>query len=489
MIAEAISTCPNCQRLQAQLDLQCTAETQKAQLEALQTQLDVLQRTIANWRRNSPRRGRIPRRLPSPLPPISSSRPSRHRRRARTSAASVDNPDTPNTSGSCSHRNRSTADRTTTSWTSAPSCGHGLQPTTAAPRIIQQIEIHEVPLSIEEHCGHPGWCPHCQKLRYAPLPLTIERGGLVGPRLTTLIAYLKGVCHASFSTIRKFLRDVVQVTISRGQLAKIIGKVSEALEQPYAGLLEDLPAQARLNIDETGHKQNGERMWTWCFRAGLYTLFKIDPTRSADVLIEVLGKEFNGVLGCDYFSAYRRYQREFGVLLQFCLAHLIRDVKFLTTLPDPRERVYGERLREALRRLFAVIHRREHLSPKAFQGQLEAARTEVLRCGTQEVPETKHSRNLAKRFEKHGESYFRFLTEPGVEPTNNLAEQAIRFVVLDRLVTQGTRSEAGNRWCERIWTVIATCSQQGRSVFDYLSTAVEAWFHRTEAPSLLPSKC
>ena len=89
-----------------------------------------------------------------------------------------------------------------------------------------------------------------------------------------------------------------------------------------------------LNVDETGHKQNGQRQWTWCFRAGLYTLFKIDPTRSGDVLIEVLGTEFDGVLGCDYFSAYRRYHREFGVALQFCLAHLIRDVKYLTTLPD-----------------------------------------------------------------------------------------------------------------------------------------------------------
>jgi hypothetical protein len=168
------------------------------------------------------------------------------------------------------------------------------------------------------------------------------------------------------------------------------------------------------------------------------------------------------------------------------MVHLIRDVKFLTTHPDPRERSYGERLREALRRLFAVIHRREQLSAEDFQSQLEVARAEVLRCGTQEVPETKHSRNLAKRLQKHGKSYFRFLTEPGVEPTNNLAEQAIRFVVLDRLVTQGTRSAAGNRWCERIWTVIATCTQQGRSVFDYLSAAVEAWFHRTEAPSLLP---
>jgi transposase len=370
---------------------------------------------------------------------------------------------------------------------SCPTCGRDLHPTrTLAPRVVQQVDIRAVPLTIEEHRSHSGWCPHCQKMYEAPLPPGIQRGGLVGPSLTTLIAYLKGVCHASFSTVRKFLRDVVGVTISRGELARIIGKVSRALERPYEELLEDLPAQARLNVDETGHKQNGQRHWTWCFRAGLYTLFKIDPTRSADVLVAVLGAEFDGVLGCDYFSSYRRYQREFGVLLQFCLAHLIRDVKYLTTLPDARDRAYGERLREALRQLFAVIHRREELSAVAFQSQLEAARAEVLRRGTQDVPETRHSRNLAKRLETHGESYFRFVTTPGVEPTNNLAEQAIRFVVLDRLVTQGTRSEAGNRWCERIWTVIATCDQQARSAFAYLEAVVAAWFGGTEVPSLLP---
>jgi transposase len=370
---------------------------------------------------------------------------------------------------------------------SCPSCGHDLKPThTIAPRVVQQVDIREVPLSIQEHRGHPGWCPRCQKLYEAPLPSWIERGGLVGPSLTTLIAYLKGACHASFSTVRKFLRDVVRVTISRGQLARIIGKVSRAWERPYQELLDDLPGQARLNVDETGHKQNGERQWTWCFRAGLYTLFKIDPTRSADVLIEVLGAEFEGVLGGDYCSAYRRYQREFGVLLQFCLAHLIRDVKYLTTLPDARDRAYGEGLREALRRLFGVIHRREGLSAEVFQRQLEATRAEVCRCGTRDVPETRAGRNLAKRFEKHGASDFRFITTPGVEPTNNLAEQAIRFVVLDRVVTQGTRSAAGNRWCERIWTAIATCSQQGRSVFAYLQAAVESWCGGTEAPTLLP---
>ncbi len=214
--------------------------------------------------------------------------------------------------------------------------------------------------------------------------------------------------------------------------------------------------------------------------------FKIDPNRSADVLIKVLGAEFDGVLGCDYFSSYRRYRRECGVLLQFCLAHLIREGKFLTTLPEARDRAYGERLRESLRRLFAVIHRREELSSVAFQSELEAARAEVLRRGTQDVPETRHSRNLATRLEAHGESYFRFVTTPGVEPTNNLAEQAIRLVVLDRLVTQGTRSESGDWWCERIGTAIATCVQQGRSEFASLEAAVEACFDGTEAPSRLP---
>jgi transposase len=370
---------------------------------------------------------------------------------------------------------------------SCPGCGHDLRPAlTIAPRVVQQVDVREVPLSIQEHRSHSGWCPHCQKMHEAPLPPGIRRGGLIGPSLTTLIAYLKGACHASYSTVRKFLRDVVRVTISRGELARIIDKVGRALERPYRELLDDLPGQARLNVDETGHKQNGERQWTWCFRAGLYTLFKIDPTRSGDVLIGVLGAEFDGVLGCDYFSSYRRYQREFGVLLQFCLAHLIRDVKYLTTLPDARDRAYGEGLREALRSLFAVIHRREGLSATAFRDQLEAARAEVMRRGTRGVPETRHSRNLARRFESHGESYFRFITTPGVEPTNNLAEQAIRFVVIDRLITQGTRSEAGNRWCERIWTVIATCVQQGRSVFAYLGAAVGAWFDGAEAPSLLP---
>ena len=352
---------------------------------------------------------------------------------------------------------------------------------------MTKAELIAKPLWITEHRAVAYWCPKCRKVHYAPLPAAVEKTGLFGPKLTALVAFMKGVCHASFSTIRKFLRDVVGVKVSRGYLAKLIAKVSQWLGPAYEELLARLPGEACLNVDETGHKENAKKFWTWCFRAELYTLFRIEPTRSSQVLIDTLGKEFNGVLGCDYFGAYRKYMRKFGVLVQFCLAHLIRDVKFLTTLPDKKQQAYGKRVRETLRELFAVIHRREKLSEAGFARKLEAARAEVFRVATTRVPQGKHAQNLAKRFHQHGEAYFRFITTPGIEPTNNLAEQAIRFVVIDRRITQGTRSETGRRWCERIWTTIATCAQQGRSAFEFVLETVESHLRGASPPSLLPS--
>ena len=368
-----------------------------------------------------------------------------------------------------------------------PDCGGHVELADQPPRIIQQVEILPRPIAISEHRGMACYCPHCHTTHFAPIDEPVVRAGLVGPQLRALVAYLKGVCHCSFSTIRKFLRDVACVTISRGQLAKLIAKVTESMDATYKLLLEMLPDEPFLNVDETGHKDCGQRMWTWCFRASLFTLFKIAPSRGSVVLLEVLGEEFDGVLGCDYFSAYRKYMGECGVLVQFCLAHLIRDLKFLANHPKPENQSYGLRVLEATRTLFGVIHQRAALTPEAFAAVLEKAGKALCRTAVRNVPATSEAKNLARRFTKHGASYIRFVTTPGIEPTNNLAEQAIRFVVIDRRVTQGSRSETGQRWLERIWTVIATCTQQGRSVFQFLLEAVRANLNGEPAPKLVPN--
>jgi len=262
-----------------------------------------------------------------------------------------------------------------------PDCDARLRPLKRPPRTLQQVELPETPLVVTEHRAHAAWCPHCRKIHYAAWPPEVEKAGLVGPRLSALIAYLKGAGHASFSTIRRFCRDVLKLSLSRGQLAKVIGKTSIALRPAYETLAARLPEEPYLNVDETGHKENGDGLWTWVFRAERYTLFRIDPSRGSEVLIDTLGRAFAGVLGCDYFSAYRKYMGDFDVLVQFCLAHLIRDVKFLADLPDKVTANYGRRLLEELRRLFHVIHRRETMDAARFQRALERARDRVLKVG------------------------------------------------------------------------------------------------------------
>ena len=125
------------------------------------------------------------------------------------------------------------------------------------------------------------------------------------------------------------------------------------------------------------------------------------------------------------------------------------------------------------------------MNEAAFAAAWSDAREAVRAAALVDAPAAREVQNLAHRFRQHGDAYFPFITTPGVEPTNNLAEPAIRFVVIDRLITQGTRSEKGRTWSERIWTVVATCAQQGRSVFDFLREAVQAHFTGQPSPPLV----
>jgi hypothetical protein len=380
---------------------------------------------------------------------------------------------------------------------SCPECGNAEvtfldQP----PRVQQQMEIEKVVVFKEEHRSYPVWCERCRKVHYHPFPEAVVKEGLFKERLTALVTYMKAVDHASFSTIRKFVRDVMGEKVSRGYLRKVVAKASAALDAPYAELLDRLPLEQALNVDETGHKENGGKFWTWVFRAELYVLFKIDKTRGSKVLLDVLGEEFDGVLGCDYFSAYHKYMSDFNITVQFCIAHLIRDIKFLTGLPDAETRAYGARLLAAVKAMFKVIHQRDEGDPLAFQRALEQARDRILEVALGDVPSRldEHGKelkreafNMAKRFRENGKAYFEFITTPGIGPTNNLAEQAVRFVVIDRRITQGTRSLKGRETCERLWTVVGTCAMQGRSAFEFILAAVRAYFRGEPAPSLLPA--
>lgn len=369
-----------------------------------------------------------------------------------------------------------------------PDCGTTLQKKAKKPpKILQQITLPSVVVEKIEHRGNAYWCPHCKSYHYAEIPSSVQKEGLFKPDVSAVVCFLKFVGCMSFKAIKRYLKDVMGVKVTKGYLAKVIQKASQSLEVPYRELFQYISKQAVVNSDETGHKNNGKKCWTWVFRSNLCALFKVSPSRGSQVLIEVLGKEFNGVLGCDYFSAYHKYMKDFDIQLQFCIAHLIRDVKFLAEYHEKSVQEYGKGILKEIRKLFHTIHNRDTMSQADFTEKLERCKAAIIKAGTTDVPDKNVCNNMAKRFLENGSSYFTFITTPEVDPTNNCAEQAIRFVVIYRKVSQGTRSINGMIACERFFTVVATCSYQARSAYEFIRDSIAAYCTGKTGPSLIPA--
>lgn len=351
------------------------------------------------------------------------------------------------------------------------------------PKVKMQYSLVQKPIELIAHMGLAYWCENCHCIHYAPMPDTVDNAGLVGHRLAAFITILKGGCHASIVTTQKVI-GFLGAPLSTGTICNTLTTVSQALDAPYAELLDQLPQQTALNIDETGHKDKGTKHWIWCFVASAFTVFKIATTRSSQVLLDVLGTQCAAVIGSDFYGAYRKYMKQAPVLVQFCMAHLIRELVFLTELPNTACSRYGAMLLAQIKEIFALIHRRDELDEDIFQKRMKNLQMKFLQSA-RTTRAGGAAATLAKRFKSHGEAYFTFVLYPCIDPTNNIAERAIRFCVIDRRVTQGTRGINGQRWCERIWTTLATCAQQKKNAFDYIENAVSCFFLNKPAPSLL----
>lgn len=363
---------------------------------------------------------------------------------------------------------------------------------------IQHIELPESPVYVTNH----RLTVYQDADGHIYLPSVPELSGpIFGPRLLATIGWMKSVGHGSYSTIETWMEDVLQVPVSRGYLAKLCtGTISESLQQAYEELTEAIPRQQQLGSDETSHKDNGKKHWIWCITAATFSVFHIARTRSREVLEKLVGEEFAGYLNFDYFSANCSFAWNYSIKAQYCWAHLIRDMRFLSEKhPDKKTKIWAEQLVDRSRRLFSAWHRRDAMSEEGFHRSMITHRDRFLEL-VRNPPSTKEAKNLAARFAVvqyvHAESgkeesydmsqdYFRFMFAEVVEPTNNHSEQQIRHCIIDRRITQGTRGDAGMRYHERMWTIIATCKKQQRSVFSFLHESIVAKRTGTATPSLI----
>jgi transposase len=352
---------------------------------------------------------------------------------------------------------------------------------------LQQIDLPERFFNVIEHRVQLYVDPNGEVVK-ARLPKDIRKTGLFSPRMMALTGYLKTRCHMSYSTLQLFFADIMDLGVSQGFLAKICTKkLSVALQPAYAQVAEFIRNAPVVGTDETGHKNPAYKSaWTWCQQTPEAVFYHISNSRASQVLIDILGSDFGGIMVCDYFSANKKFINDNTIPVQYCLAHLIRDIRFLATLAYRNVQRWADGLLGILGKLFELWRTRRQRHPGRYRRTIEKLRKMFLRK-VRRPPDHREAYNIKTRFNGPGEKgYFLFLEQEGVPPTNNATEQAIRFVVIDRRVTQGTRSWAGMRFCERAWTVVATCARHRRSVYQFFVDAINATCTNTPYPKLIP---
>jgi len=359
-----------------------------------------------------------------------------------------------------------------------------LTPLNKTESVLQQVDLPEKLYTVVDHRVRLYKTPNGIIVK-AKLPKVIRKEGLFTSPMTAFVGYLKARCHMSYSTIAGLFNDVIELNISQGYLVKCCNKkLSPSLVPAYSEALEYIRNASIVGTDETGHKDSGNKNWTWCQHADDVVFFRICNSRGSKVLFENLGKNFNAILLADFFSANRMFVRLTGSKVQWCWAHLVRDIKFIAQLGGRNVQQWADRLLGTIKKMLKTW--RKGKKTKYFREKLDDLKKLFLRS-VMHPPNHPDCKKIKKRFVGNGrEGYFLFLEVDGIEPTNNSTEQKIRFVVLDRRVTQGTNSNAGMRFYERIWTVVASCICQGKNIFKFLTQSLRAHYANTQPPSILP---
>lgn len=362
-------------------------------------------------------------------------------------------------------------------------CGEKLTGCDPDPLRHQVWELPPIEPHVTEYQRHRLRCPACRETTCALLPCGVPTGQ-AGPRLVALAALLMGCFRQSKSRTALFLSTVLRQPCSTGWVIKLQNQATDALRPAYHQLAARLPNEPVLSLDETPTKEGNDKVWLWTYVAAAFTLFSVRPSREATGVSDLLGESFPGVVHCDRARMYLSLER-----LQWCWAHLKRDFQALVDQGDGQAKRLGHDLLRPTRELFKhwANYRDGTISRAALQRRMAPVRRTVERLLLRGIQSGNRSFvGMCRELYEHRSWLWGFVRHEGVQPTNNASERALRHAVIWRKLSFGTQSANGSRFVETMLTVIETCRQQKRSVFDYLVEAIQARSDKRMTPSLLP---
>ena len=370
-------------------------------------------------------------------------------------------------------------------WPGRCGCGHPLAESNeevGRPARHQVTELPVIAVWVTEHRLHRRRCPDCGKTTRAELPADVSAGAF-GPRLEAAIATLAVRNRVSRRDTVELAGELFGAGLASGTVDAILARTGQALKQPYEELLARIRKAPALNVDETGWKLRGAKRTLWGAVTPDVAVFRVAPDRHEREVAALLGEDFEGIVGSDRWWAYRGFDPE---KRQVCWSHLIRD---LTAHSEglAAQKEFGEAGLEIARRLFDAWDRfAEHGERRRLKREVAPLRRELkalLERGSK-GRRNKLTWGFSKNLLKVWPALWTFVEIDGVDPTNNVAERALRGPVIYRKLSLGSQSERGESTIERLLSASVTCRLQGRSLFAYLADVLGARARGDPAPLL-----
>jgi transposase len=325
------------------------------------------------------------------------------------------------------------------------------------------LEIPEAPVRVIEHVYLARRCPNgaCRARVTPPAASAAELGiaserERLGVHLVSLIAALRAELRLPVNLIQWYLEAVHGVELSVGAIVGVLQRVAERGAAAVAAIQATVRASPVVQADETGLREDGINGYLWSFSTPTERYF-VRAGRNKEVVDEVLGPTFTGVLVTDFYAAYDHYDGPH----QRCWAHLLREIHVLGERhpTDPGLRAWADQVHaiyERARRATGPTPVRRR-AQRQCEADLLAVCKPHLDADAAVVPQA----TLCRRIDKYLPELFTFVADPAVPATNNAAERSVRPVVIQRKISGGTRSPAGTTTFTRLATLFGTWRARG----------------------------
>jgi transposase len=263
------------------------------------------------------------------------------------------------------------------------------------------------------------------------------------------------------------------LSITPATVLDIQRRVADWLRPEYEEVLSKVRGSDVVYTDQTGIGVDGTNHWIWDFVTNSGTLIAIRGTKGKKVLEEILGKDWRGTIVCDGSRSHHSFAKDHpGVSIQRCWAHLLTEADELAEkTKEARPLVRGlhriyDRLKKAL----------EEEPPPDERKKLARNAKRALKRWIDKPYRGKKVQKFIAKIRNGFDCWFTFVIKPGVEPTNNRAELALREIVVQRKIIGTLRNQKGTSIYETMMTLLTTWKQKGLNLQEALSASLSrAW--------------